>query len=222
MNELKHLAVVMDGNRRWAKAKGFLAKFGYTRGVKTLQKLMSVCVEEQISQLTLFAFSTENWNRPADEVEFIFKLLERCLDDALKEFEKNGVRLKAIGDLSRLDEKLKEKIALVEEKTKHCERLCVNLAISYGSRDEIVRAAKRVVEKGLELSEENLSANLDLPLDVDLMLRVGNAKRLSNFLLWQSSYAEICFSETLFPSLTIREFKKIIKEYRKRERTFGK
>ncbi|EOJ7850061.1 polyprenyl diphosphate synthase [Campylobacter upsaliensis] len=222
MNELKHLAVVMDGNRRWAKAKGFLAKFGYTRGVKTLQKLMSVCIEEQISQLTLFAFSTENWKRPADEVEFIFKLLERCLDDALKEFEKNGVRLKAIGDLSRLDEKLKEKIALVEEKTKHCERLCVNLAISYGSRDEIVRAAKRVVEKGLELSEENLSANLDLPLDVDLMLRVGNAKRLSNFLLWQSSYAEICFSETLFPSLTIREFKKIIKEYRKRERTFGK
>ncbi|CAM3558745.1 MULTISPECIES: polyprenyl diphosphate synthase [Campylobacter] len=222
MNELKHLAVVMDGNRRWAKAKGFLAKFGYTRGVKTLQKLMSVCIEEQISQLTLFAFSTENWNRPADEVEFIFKLLERCLDDALKEFEKNGVRLKAIGDLSRLDEKLKEKIALVEEKTKHCERLCVNLAISYGSRDEIVRAAKRVIERGLELSEENLSANLDLPLDVDLMLRVGNAKRLSNFLLWQSSYAEICFSETLFPSLTIREFKKIIKEYRKRERTFGK
>lgn len=222
MNELKHLAVVMDGNRRWAKAKGFLAKFGYTRGVKILQKLMSVCIEEQISQLTLFAFSTENWNRPSDEVEFIFKLLERCLDDALKEFEKNGVRLKAIGDLSRLDEKLKEKIALVEEKTKHCERLCVNLAISYGSRDEIVRAAKRVVEKGLELSEENLSANLDLPLDVDLMLRVGNAKRLSNFLLWQSSYAEICFSETLFPSLTIREFKKIIKEYRKRERTFGK
>ncbi|EAI8053674.1 polyprenyl diphosphate synthase [Campylobacter upsaliensis] len=222
MNELKHLAVVMDGNRRWAKAKGFLAKFGYTRGVKTLQKLMSVCIEEQISQLTLFAFSTENWNRPVDEVEFIFKLLERCLDDALKEFEKNDVRLKAIGDLSRLDEKLKEKIALVEEKTKHCERLCVNLAISYGSRDEIVRAAKRVVEKGLELSEENLSANLDLPLDVDLMLRVGNAKRLSNFLLWQSSYAEICFSETLFPSLTIREFKKIIKEYRKRERTFGK
>lgn len=222
MNELKHLAVVMDGNRRWAKAKGFLAKFGYTRGVKTLQKLMSVCIEEQISQLTLFAFSTENWKRPVDEVEFIFKLLERCLDDALKEFEKNGVRLKAIGDLSRLNEKLKEKIALVEEKTKHCERLCVNLAISYGSRDEIVRAAKKVVEKGLELSEENLSANLDLPLDVDLMLRVGNAKRLSNFLLWQSSYAEICFSETLFPSLTIREFKKIIKEYRKRERTFGK
>lgn len=222
MNELKHLAVVMDGNRRWAKAKGFLAKFGYTRGVKTLQKLMSVCIEEQISQLTLFAFSTENWKRPVDEVEFIFKLLERCLDDALKEFEKNGVRLKAIGDLSRLNEKLKEKIALVEEKTKHCERLCVNLAISYGSRDEIVRAAKRVVEKGLELSEENLSANLDLPLDVDLMLRVGDAKRLSNFLLWQSSYAEICFSETLFPSLTIREFKKIIKEYRKRERTFGK
>ena len=204
MNELKHLAVVMDGNRRWAKAKGFLAKLGYSQGVKTMQKLMEACVEEGISNLSLFAFSTENWNR------------------ALKEFEKNNVRLRAIGDLSRLDTHLQEKIALVEEKTKHCDLLCVNLAISYGAKDEIVRSVKRLIEKGLEINEKNISDNLDLPLDVDLMLRVGNAKRLSNFLLWQCAYAEIYFSETLFPSLTKREFKKIIKEFRKRERTFGK
>ncbi|EAH4874644.1 TPA: di-trans,poly-cis-decaprenylcistransferase [Campylobacter coli] len=222
MNELKHLAVVMDGNRRWAKAKGFLAKLGYSQGVKTMQKLMQACVEEGISNLSLFAFSTENWNRPQDEIEFIFELLDRCLDEALKEFEKNNARLRAIGDLSRLDTHLQEKIALVEEKTKHCDLLCVNLAISYGAKDEIVRSVKRLIEKGLEINEKNISDNLDLPLDVDLMLRVGNAKRLSNFLLWQCAYAEIYFSETLFPSLTKREFKKIIKEFRKRERTFGK
>ncbi|EOZ2160488.1 polyprenyl diphosphate synthase [Campylobacter coli] len=222
MNELKHLAVVMDGNRRWAKAKGFLAKLGYSQGVKTMQKLMEACVEEGISNLSFFAFSTENWNRPQDEIEFIFELLDRCLDEALKEFEKNNVRLRAIGDLSRLDTYLQEKIALVEEKTKHCDLLCVNLAISYGAKDEIVRSVKRLIEKGLEINEKNISDNLDLPLDVDLMLRVGNAKRLSNFLLWQCAYAEIYFSETLFPSLTKREFKKIIKEFRKRERTFGK
>lgn len=222
MNELNHLAVVMDGNRRWAKAKGFLAKLGYSQGVKTMQKLMEVCVEEGISNLSLFAFSTENWNRPQDEIEFIFELLDRCLDEALKEFEKNNVRLRAIGDLSRLDMHLQEKIALVEEKTKHCDLLCVNLAISYGAKDEIVRSVKRLIEKGLEINEKNISDNLDLSLDVDLMLRVGNAKRLSNFLLWQCAYAEIYFSETLFPSLTKREFKKIIKEFRKRERTFGK
>ncbi|ENT5883221.1 polyprenyl diphosphate synthase [Campylobacter coli] len=222
MNELKHLAVVMDGNRRWAKAKGFLAKLGYSQGVKTMQKLMEACVEEGISNLSLFAFSTENWNRPQDEIEFIFELLDRCLDEALKEFEKNNARLRAIGDLSRLDTHLQEKIALVEEKTKHCDLLCVNLAISYGAKDEIVRSVKRLIEKGLEINEKNISDSLDLPLDVDLMLRVGNAKRLSNFLLWQCAYAEIYFSETLFPSLTKREFKKIIKEFRKRERTFGK
>ena len=222
MNELKHLAVVMDGNRRWARAKGFLTKLGYSQGVKTMQKLMEVCMEENISNLSLFAFSTENWKRPKDEIDFIFELLDHCLDEALEKFEKNNVRLRAIGDLSRLEDKVREKTTLVEEKTKHCDALCINLAISYGARDEIIRAAKRVIEKRLELNEENLTQNLDLPLDVDLMLRVGNANRLSNFLLWQCSYAEIYFSETLFPSLTKREFKRIIKEFRNRERTFGK
>lgn len=221
MNKLKHLAIVMDGNRRWAKAKGVLVKLGYSQGVKTMQKIMEVCVEEGISNLSLFAFSTENWGRPQDEIDFIFKLLDRCLDEALEKFEKNNVCLKAIGDLSKLDKNLREKIALVEEKTKHCNLLYIHLAISYGSKNEIIRAAKRVLEKGLELNEENLSKNLDLPLDVDLLLRVGNAKRLSNFLLWQCAYAEIYFSETLFPSLTKREFKRIIKDYKNRERTFG-
>ena len=222
MNELKHLAVIMDGNRRWAKKNGFLAKLGYSQGVKTIERLMEVCVEEGVSNLSLFAFSTENWARPKDEIEFIFSLLDKCLDEAYIKFKKNNVRLKTIGDISKLDKNLKEKIYLVEENTKDCDLLCVNLAISYGGKDEIIRATKKVLEQNLKLNEENIQKNLDLPLDVDLLLRVGNAKRISNFLLWQSAYAEISFSDTLFPGLTKREFKKIIKEFKNRERTFGK
>lgn len=222
MNRLNHIAVVMDGNRRWARKNGFLEKIGYSQGVKTIETLMRACVEEKISNLSLFAFSTENWARPKDEVEFIFHLFEKVLDESLHSFVENNIRFRAIGDLSRLDTHLQDKLKNAEILTQNCDLLCVNVAISYGAKDEIVRAAKKLVAQGLEVSEANISANLDLPLDVDLILRVGNAKRLSNFLLWQCAYAEIYFSETLFPSLTKREFKRIIKEYHKRERTFGK
>lgn len=222
MNDLRHLAVVMDGNRRWARKNGFLEKLGYTHGVKVVQRLMEVCVDEGVKELSLFAFSTENWKRPKDEIDFIFSLLNKLLDENLGRFIKNNVRLRAIGDLSRLDKALQDKLANAQELTKNCSLLCVNLAISYGSRDEIVRAVKRCLDKGLSIDEQSISANLDLPLNVDLLVRLGDAKRLSNFLLWQCAYAEICFSNTLFPGLTKREFKKIINEFRKRERTFGK
>lgn len=222
MNRLNHIAVVMDGNRRWARKNGFLEKLGYSKGVKTIETLMRACVEEKISNLSLFAFSTENWARPKDEVEFIFHLFEKVLDESLHLFVENNIRFRAIGDLSRLDERLREKLQNAENLTKNCTLLCVNVAISYGAKDEIVRAAQKAIAQGLEINEANISANLDLPLDVDLILRVGNAKRLSNFLLWQCAYAEIYFSDTLFPGLTKREFKRIIKEYHKRERTFGK
>lgn len=222
MNRLNHIAVVMDGNRRWARKNGFLEKLGYSQGVKTIETLMRACVEEKISNLSLFAFSTENWARPKDEVEFIFHLFEKVLDENLHLFVENNIRFRAIGDLSRLDERLREKLKNAENSTKNCTLLCVNVAISYGAKDEIVRAVQKAIAQGLEINEANISANLDLPLDVDLILRVGNAKRLSNFLLWQCAYAEIHFSDTLFPGLTKREFKRIIKEYHKRERTFGK
>lgn len=222
MNDLNHLAVIMDGNRRWAKNNGFLAKLGYSQGVKTIEKLMEVCVEEGVKNLSLFAFSTENWARPQDEIDYIFSLLDKCLDDAMKKFKANNVRLKTIGDISRLNDDLKGKIKLVEQNTKDCDLLCVNLAISYGGKDEIIRAVEKVLKQNLKLNEENIQKNLDLPIDVDLLLRVGNAKRISNFLLWQSAYAEISFSDILFPGLTKREFRKIIKEFKNRERTFGK
>ena len=221
-NKLNHLAVVMDGNRRWALKNGFLKEIGYTQGVKIVERLIRICVEEQISTLSLFAFSTENWGRPQDEIDFIFALLEKVLDENLQRCIDNNIKLRAIGDLSRLQPHLINKIKNAEIATKNCSLLCVNMAISYGAKDEIVRAAQKVVTQGLELNEKNISANLDLPLDVDLILRVGSAKRLSNFLLWQCAYAEICFSDTLFPGLTKRELKRAIKEFYKRERTFGK
>ena len=221
-NKLNHLAVVMDGNRRWALKNGFLKEIGYTQGVKIVERLIRICVEEEISNLTLFAFSTENWARPQDEIDFIFALLEKVLDENLQRCVENNIKLRAIGDLSRLQPHLREKIKNAEIATKNCSLLCVNMAISYGAKDEIVRAAQKVIAQGLELNEKNISANLDLPLDVDLILRVGSAKRLSNFLLWQCAYAEICFSDTLFPGLTKRELKRAIREFYKRERTFGK
>lgn len=222
MNELKHLAVVMDGNRRWAKINGFLEKLGYSQGLKTIQRLMEVCIDEKIPQLSLFAFSTENWARPKDEIDFIFSLLEKTLDDKLDLFIENDIRIRIIGNLSMLDKKLLDKLLYAQEKTKDCGLLCINLAISYGGKDEIVRSVKRCIEKNIEINEKNIFENLDLPLDVDLLLRVGDAKRISNFLLWQCAYAEIHFSNTLFPGLTKREFKNIIKDFYKRERRFGK
>ncbi|RDU64994.1 di-trans,poly-cis-decaprenylcistransferase [Helicobacter didelphidarum] len=222
LGELKHLAVVMDGNRRWARKNGILEKIGYLHGAKTIQKIIEVCIDEGITNLTLFAFSTENWQRPQEEITYLFNLLEKYLDTSLESFLSNDVKFRAIGDLSRLDRNLLTKIRSFEEQTKLCNKLCVNVAISYGAKDEIIRAVNRTLEKGLPITEQNIQNNLDLNVDVDLLLRVGNAQRISNFLLWQCAYAEIFFSDTLFPGLTKRECKKIIKNFKKRERTFGK
>ncbi|MCR6582785.1 polyprenyl diphosphate synthase [Campylobacter insulaenigrae] len=222
MNKLKHLAVVMDGNRRWARKNGLLEKIGYKQGAKIVEEIIEVCIEEQIENLTLYAFSTENWQRPKEEVDFLFKLLEKYLDESLPQFIMNEVRFRAIGNFDLLDDFILQKIKKFEDQTKDYSKLCVNLAISYGSKDEIVRAVKKIIEKKLEITEENIQANLDLSEDVDLFLRVGSAKRISNFLLWQSSYAEIHFSSTLFPALTKKEFNSIINDFKKRKRTFGK
>lgn len=222
MNKLKHLAVVMDGNRRWAKINGFLEKLGYSHGLKTIQRLIEVCIDEEIKELSLFAFSTENWARPKDEIDFIFSLFEKTLDEKLHIFLQNNIKIRIIGNTQMLNERLLTKLENAEQKTKDCDLLCVNIAISYGAKDEIVRSVNRCLDKGLKITEENITQNLDLPLDVDLLLRVGDAKRISNFLLWQCAYAEIHFSNTLFPGLTKREFKSIIKDFYKRERRFGK
>lgn len=222
MNELRHLAVVMDGNRRWARKNGILEKIGYLHGANTIQKVIEVCIEEGIKHLTLFAFSTENWQRPQEEIDYLFKLLKKYLDESLERFLSNDVRFRAIGQLDKLSQDLRNDIANFEEQTRHCKTLCVNVAISYGAKDEIVRAVKRVVDKKLEITEENISANLDISEDVDLLLRVGSASRISNFLLWQCAYAEIFFSKTLFPGLTKKECKRIIDDFKQRERTFGK
>lgn len=221
MNELKHLAIIMDGNRRWARQKALRLDFGYKEGAKKVKELIYWSIEEGIESLTLFAFSTENWQRPLSELNILFKLLDEYLDDNLKSFKKEGIRLKCIGDLSKLKENLQQKICFFEEETKNNKKLKLNLALSYGSKNELIRAIHALLKKGLEINEQNIKNHLDLSLDVDLLLRVGGEKRLSNFLLWQASYAELAFSDTLFPSFSKDEFDKIIAKYKNTKRNLG-
>lgn len=222
INQLNHLAVVMDGNRRWARQNNLLENLGYSKSFEVVKKIFEYCIEEKIPNLTLYAFSTENWSRPKKDIIFIFKLLENAIDNNLQDLIKNNIRLNFIGNLELLDNSLKEKLLKTQFVTKDCSLLCVNIAISYGARDEIVRSVNKLLESKLEINEKNINKYLDIPLDVDLLIRVGGAKRLSNFLLWQCSYAEIYFSDTFFPAFKIDELKNIVKDFKKRKRTFGR
>lgn len=222
MNDLRHLAIIMDGNRRWARQNSLALKLGYKQGAKKVEELIKWASQEKIKILTLYAFSTENWERPKDELGVLFTLLHKYLDENLASFMKEGVKLLCIGDLSRLEESLQEKIANFEAKTAKNTSLQLNLALSYGFKDELIRSVKSLLAKGLEVNEENIKEHLDLSQDVDLLLRVGGKHRLSNFLLWQASYAQIHFSDTLFPAFSEAEFKDIIASFKQTKRSFGK
>jgi len=171
--------------------------------------------------LTLYAFSTENWKRPKMEVEFLMKLLEGYLEKELETYIKNDIKFETIGDISKFSEKLKKRIQLTKEKTKNNKKLTQVLALNYGSKNEITRAVKKLIEKNEEITEENIQNNLDLPRDVDLLIRTSGEIRLSNFLLWQCAYAEMFFTNTLWPDFTPEELDKIIKSFHLRERRFG-
>lgn len=222
MNDLRHLAIIMDGNRRFAKKNKLAIKIGYKMGAKKVEELITWVKKAQIKTLTLYAFSTENWSRPKGELGVLFTLLHKYLDENLATFMEENIKLKCIGDLARLEPALQEKIAFFEAKTANNSSLELNLALSYGFKDELVRAVKRVVLEGLPISEENITSKLDLSKDVDLLVRVGGKHRLSNFLLWQSSYAQIAFCDTLFPAFTKLEFDKILAGFKTCERSFGR
>ncbi len=224
-NELlpQHIAIIMDGNGRWAKEQGLKRTAGHEEGAKTVRNITMHCAKIGIKYLTLYAFSTENWSRPKLEVEFLMKLLERYFKNELSVYLENNVQFKAIGDLSKFSKKLQDIIKDVEKKTKNCTRLTQVLALNYGSRDEITRAVKKVIENNLEISEENINQNLDtanMP-DVDLLIRTSGEVRISNYLLWQSAYAEMFFTQTYWPEFTSNELDDIISDFHKRERRFG-
>ena len=217
-----HLAIIMDGNGRWAKQKGLKRIEGHKKGAEVAKEITIYCANHpEIEILTLYAFSTENWKRPKAEVEFLMKLLNNWLKKELDTFIKNEVKFEAIGDISKFSKQLQDRINYTKEKTKNFTRLTQVLALNYGSKDEITRAVKKLIEKKEEITPQNIQKNLDLPVDVDLLIRTSGEIRVSNFLLWQIAYAEMFFTKTLWPDFTTKELDKIIKEFKQRERRFG-
>ncbi len=219
----QHVAIIMDGNGRWAKERNLNRTAGHEEGVKAVRDITTHCSDIGIKYLTLYAFSTENWSRPKLEIDFLMKLLERYFNSELSVYLKNNIKFKAIGDLSKFSLKLQNIIKDTEKQTAHCSGLTQILALNYGSRDEIVRAIKKLNEQSLEPTQENLNKCLDTATipDVDLLIRTSGEIRISNFLLWQSAYAEIFFTQNYWPEFTTNELDDIISDFGKRERRFG-
>jgi len=222
-NRLQHLAIIMDGNGRWAKQQGKVRTEGHKMGAEVVRDITTYCAKhEMIETLTLYAFSTENWKRPKMEVAFLMKLLNNYLRNEIPTYMKLDTKFETIGDISAFSDKLKKTIAETKEITKNNKSLTQVLALNYGSRDEIIRAANRVIDAGDEMTEETLGAALDSPYtDIDLMIRTSGEQRLSNFLLWQLSYSEMFFTDTLWPDFSPAELEEIIGHYGNRERKFG-
>lgn len=222
MNKAKHIAIIMDGNGRWAELQGKKRVKGHEMGAKVVKEITTYCsYNDEIERLTLYAFSTENWKRPRLEVEFLMKLLEQYLKRELPVYLENNVRFEPIGDLRAFSKSLRKTIADVQEKTAHCDGLVQSLALNYGSQNELLRTMNSLKSTEEDITQEMFENALDCSADVDLLIRTGGDHRLSNFLLWQSAYAELFFSDTLWPDFTPNELQKIIKNFTKVERRFG-
>jgi undecaprenyl diphosphate synthase len=227
----KHLAIIMDGNGRWAKQQGFLRAFGHENGTKSVKKTITTCAKLGIEYLTLYAFSTENWNRPKLEVEALMRILINSLKKELVTLQENNIRLNAIGNLDKLPKSAQKELQDVIDKTKNNTRLTLTLALSYGSREELVNAVRIISDKvknniisidtidDLIINEHLYTQNLP---DVDLLIRTSGEHRISNFLLWQIAYAELYFTNVLWPDFKDQDLYEAIISYQKRERRFGK
>lgn len=220
-NQPRHIAIIMDGNGRWATAQGKSRTYGHERGAETVRAITTYCARHSdIDRLSLYAFSTENWKRPKIEVEFLMKLLERYLKSERSTYLEGNIRFEPIGDLSLFSKSLRTIIDDVQNATANCNGLVQSLALNYGSRDEIVRAVNALRNEE-SITEESLSNALDCTHDIDLLIRTGGDHRLSNFLLWQAAYAELFFTDTLWPEFTADELETVIKKFKTVERRFG-
>jgi len=219
----QHIAIVMDGNGRWAKAQGKPRTFGHKKGLSVARSIVRYCGELGVKSLTLFAFSSENWQRPEKEVGFLMRLFIEALQSEVKTLHKNNVRLRFIGNRERLEESLRNGMQKAEYKTQNNTGLNFNVAVSYGGRWDIVNAAKVAIEAG-EISEQSISAATATAgqADVDLFIRSGGEKRISNFLLWQISYAELHFTDVLWPEFSNEHLFAAIQDFSSRQRRFGK
>ncbi len=221
-NRVKHIAIIMDGNGRWAELQGKKRVKGHEEGAKVVKKITTYCSNmPDIERLTLYAFSTENWKRPRLEVEFLMKLLDTYLKKELPVYLENNVRFEPIGDLRAFSKSLQKTIQMVQDETAHCDGLVQSLALNYGAQDEIIRAVNRLKKEAGEITAEMLSNTLDAKCDVDILIRTGGDHRLSNFLLWQAAYAELFFTDILWPDYTVEDLEKIIQRFTKIERKFG-
>lgn len=221
-NQPRHIAIIMDGNGRWAKMQGKNRTYGHEKGAETVRTITTYCAKNvEIERLTLYAFSTENWKRPKLEVEFLMKLLDKYLKNELPTYLEGNIRFEPIGDLSLFSASLRQTIMKVQQETAHCTGLIQSLALNYGGRDEIVRAVNTLALQHTPITADSLSAALDATCDVDLLIRTGGDQRLSNFLLWQSAYAELFFTDTLWPDFGEEEMTEIIEKFKTVERRFG-
>ena len=223
MNPLKHVAIIMDGNGRWGVKHKNSRNAGHKAGLNTVEKIIKETIKNKIRFLTLYAFSTENWKRPKKEINYLFSLLETFLINRIEELHKQNIKLKIIG-IKNFSSKLNNLLSKSEKKTLKNSKLQINLALNYGSKFEIINAIKKLKKSKDDISEKNLAKYLqtkNIP-DPDLLIRTGNTKRLSNFLLWQLAYSEIFFEKKLWPDFTEKDYNKIIKKFKNIKRNFGK
>ena len=222
MNPLNHVAIIMDGNGRWGLKHKNSRNEGHKSGLNTVEKIIKETIRQKINYLTLYAFSTENWNRPKKEINYLFNLLESFLLNKIKDLNKQNIKLKIIG-VKNFSKKLNKLLKLSEKKTEKNTTLQINLALNYGSKLEILNAIKSINKKNDKINEKNFKNYLqtkNIP-DPELLIRTGNTKRLSNFLLWQLAYAEIFFEKKLWPDFDEKDYIRIIKKFKKIKRNFG-
>ena len=223
MNPIQHVAIIMDGNGRWGKKHKNSRNAGHRAGLNTVENIINSSIKNKIKYLTLYAFSTENWKRPKNEIKFLFKLLNNFIDHKIDEFNKNDIKLKILGNINIFNLKLKKKLIKSEEITKNNMRLQVNLALNYGSKSELIYAFNKLKKKKLKINEKNVEQYLytrEIP-DPDILIRTGNTQRLSNFLLWQLAYTEIFFEKKLWPDFNKNDYCKILKKFKNTKRNYG-
>ena len=223
MNPVNHVAIIMDGNGRWGLNHKGSRNLGHKAGLNTVETVIEECIYQKIKYLTLYTFSTENWKRPKNEIDFLFDLLENFLKKKIKHLINKNIKIKFIGNLKKLPAKLRKAIKLSEKKTSKNKEIQINIALNYGSKDEILYAVKKLNKSSIKITEKNIDNNLftrGIP-NPDLLIRTGNTKRLSNFLLWQMAYTEIFFVKKLWPDFKKRDYIKILNKFKSLKRNFG-
>ena len=223
MNPIKHVAIIMDGNGRWGIKHKNSRNAGHRAGLNSVENIINECLKINIKYLTLYTFSTENWKRPKKEINFLFNLLENFLTNKIDNLIKKNIKLKFIGEINKLPKKLKALIKKSEFKTSKNLSLQVNVALNYGSKNEIIQSIKNIKKKRIIINKKNIEKNLFTKniIDPDILIRTGNTQRLSNFMLWQLAYTEIFFEKKLWPDFNVSDFKKILNRFKIIKRNYG-